>query len=64
MHAAIAEVTASGVTGTSLFFPDVRRFKRQLRSYERRWQLAFMPHRLYESAGGPFTCVLFVIPCL
>jgi hypothetical protein len=57
MYAAIADVTVSGLTGTALFFPDVRRYKRQLRSYDRRWLLAFMPHKIYESPGGPFTCV-------
>jgi hypothetical protein len=43
------------VTVTVLFFPDGRRFNRQLRSYERRWLLDFMPNMIQSSPGGPFT---------
>jgi hypothetical protein len=56
IHAAIAEATSRGVTVTILFFPDGRRYNRQLRSYDRRWLVDFMPNKASHSVGGPFTC--------
>ena len=56
IYAAIAEATANGVTYTVLFFPDGRRYNRQLRSYDRRWLVDFMPNKAMHTPGGPFTC--------
>ena len=56
IHAAVAEATSAGVTHTVLFFPDGRRFNRQLRSYERRWLADFLPNKVTHTLGGPFTC--------
>jgi hypothetical protein len=55
IYSAVAEVTSCGVTSTVLFFPDGRRYNRQLRSYDRRWLVDFMPNKSMQSVGGPFT---------
>lgn len=46
------------MTYTVLFFPDGRRYNRQLRSYDRRWLVDFMPNKALHTPGGPFTCAL------
>ena len=57
IYSAVAEATSCGVTSTVMFFPDGRRYNRQLRSYDRRWLVDFMPNKSLQSVGGPFTCV-------
>ena len=64
IHAGIAEATSNGITSTVLFFPDGRRFNRQLRSYDRRWLIDFMPNKAMHSKGGPYTCAPASVPCV